>query len=214
MPGAEYEFAAWRTLAEVANCDVYLPIIAALSRVASHCQRGTPTISLVDVADGAMRARRIVALPHTHTPSSVPSAWPSQLHYLEAVAGFKCPVESGLSGNSSGLCLYRRGLWHDLAADFPCGVTDFFCGGAECGLSLWWCRLPSGQSGIQCGHSAVRSREQKRTPPISKQPKQPKWPLAASLLHALSTVPWAIRKLAKEPKPIIAVIKLHKAGLP
>ena len=45
--------------------------------------------------------------------------------------GFKCPVESGLSGNSSGLCLYRRGLWHDLAADFPCGVTDFLYGGAD-----------------------------------------------------------------------------------
>ena len=55
VPGAEYEFAVWRTLADVANCDVYLPIISALSRVASHCQRGTP-ISLVDVADGAMRA--------------------------------------------------------------------------------------------------------------------------------------------------------------
>ena len=82
VPGAEYEFAAWRTLAEVANCDVYLPVIAALSRVASHCPRGTP-ISLVDVADGAMHARRIVAFPYT--PSSVPSAWPSQLHYLEAV---------------------------------------------------------------------------------------------------------------------------------
>ena len=82
VPGAEYEFAAWRTLADVANCDVYPPIIAALSCVASHCQRGTP-ISLVDVADGAMRARRIVALPYT--PSSVPSARPSQLQYLEAV---------------------------------------------------------------------------------------------------------------------------------
>ena len=33
--------------------------------------------------------------------------------------------------NPSGLCLYRRGLWHDLAGDFPCGVTDFFNGGAD-----------------------------------------------------------------------------------
>ena len=82
VPGAEYEFAAWRTLAEVANCDVYLPIIAALSRVA-YTVSVEPLISLVDVADGAMRARRIVALPYT--PSSVPPAWPSQLHYLEAV---------------------------------------------------------------------------------------------------------------------------------
>ena len=82
VPGAEYEFAARRTLAEVANCDVYLPVIAALSRVASHCQRGTP-VSLVGVADGAMCARRIVALPYT--PPSVPPACPSQLHYLEAV---------------------------------------------------------------------------------------------------------------------------------
>ena len=39
VPGAAYEFAAWRTLAEVSNCDVYLlPIIAALSRVASQDQ--------------------------------------------------------------------------------------------------------------------------------------------------------------------------------
>ena len=70
VPEAAYEFAAWRTLTEVSNCDVYLPIIAAFSRVASHCQRGTP-VSLRDVSDGAMRARRIVALPYT--PSSVVS---------------------------------------------------------------------------------------------------------------------------------------------
>ena len=82
MPWAEYEFAAWRTLAEIANCDVYLPVIATLSRVALHCQRRTP-ISLVDVADCAMHAWHIVALPYT--PSSVPSAWPSQLHSLEAM---------------------------------------------------------------------------------------------------------------------------------
>jgi hypothetical protein len=63
-------------------CDVYLPVVAALSRVASHCQRGTP-IALRDVADGATSPRRVVALPYT--PSSVPLAWPSQLHYLECV---------------------------------------------------------------------------------------------------------------------------------
>ena len=94
-PGAEYEFAAWRTLDDLANCDVYLPVTAALSRVVSHCQRGTP-ISLVDVADGAMRARRIVALPCT--PSSVPSAWPSQLHYLEAVDTHARRVLSAMGG--------------------------------------------------------------------------------------------------------------------
>ena len=26
----------------------------------------------------------------------------------------------------AGSAMYRRGLWRDLAADFPCGVTDFF----------------------------------------------------------------------------------------
>ena len=31
VPGAAYEFAAWRTLTEVSNCDAYLPIIAAFS---------------------------------------------------------------------------------------------------------------------------------------------------------------------------------------
>ena len=36
-----------------------------------------------------------------------------------------------------------------------------------------------------CGHSAVRSHEQKADPPISERPKQPEWPLAASLLRAL-----------------------------
>ena len=81
-PSAEYEFASWCTLAEVANRDVYLPVVAALSRVASHCQRGTP-VARRDIADGALSARRIIALPYT--PSSIPSAWPSQLHYLECV---------------------------------------------------------------------------------------------------------------------------------
>ena len=54
-----------------------------------------------------------------------------------------------------------------MAGDFPCGVTDFFCYGGARGLSLRRCGLPSGQSGIQCGHSAVRSQNHEADHPIS-----------------------------------------------
>ena len=85
--------------------------------------------------------------------------------------GFKCPVESGLSGNSSGLCLYRRteAPPKGTLARFGRGLSLWGNGLFKwwCGLSLRWCGLPSGQSGIQCGHSAVRSQNHEADHPIS-----------------------------------------------
>ena len=82
QPGVDNEFSAWLTVDEVADCDVYLPVASAMSRVAAYCQRGMP-IALADVADGAMAPRPLLALPYA--PSAQPSAWPAQLHYLECV---------------------------------------------------------------------------------------------------------------------------------
>ena len=198
VPGAAYEFAAWRTLAEVSNCDVYLPIIAALSRVASHCQRGTP-VSLRDVSDGAMRARRIVALPYT--PSSVPSAWPSQLHYLEAVDTHARRVLSAVANTHP----HKQYLteWIDQIDTSP---------NADIPPSLRGVAMTSEEE------SAFVDVEFYDPCPIEKieAPTFPKPQVTKHRPKSLDEIllAWAIRQLATGLRPIIAVMKLQRAGLP
>ena len=63
--------------------------------------------------------------------------------------------DSGDSGDSPPPSLrYRRGLWHDLAADFPCGVTDFLNGGADFPYGGADCRAANRESSAAIPQSA------------------------------------------------------------
>jgi len=198
QPGVENEFSAWLTIDEVADCDVYLPVASAMSRVAAYCQRGMP-IALADVADGAMAPRPLLALPYA--PSAQPSAWPAQLHYLECVDTHLRRVLTTVSRSHR----HRQYLldWVpqiDTApnADIPPSLR---------GLSM----------------SADDETAFVDVPfydpcPVQSIPK-PTFPGKQRTSHRPRSIeqilyPWAIRKLAKELRPIIAIMKLDRDKLP
>ena len=170
----------------------------AVCDVRLRTQRGMP-IALADVADGAMAPRPLLALPYA--PSAQPSAWPAQLHYLECVDTHLRRVLTTVSRSHR----HRQYLldWVpqiDTApnADIPPSLR---------GLSM----------------SADDETAFVDVPfydpcPVQSIPK-PTFPGKQSTSHRPRSIeeilyPWAIRKLAKELRPIIAIMKLDRDKLP
>ena len=156
-------------------------------------------ILLVDVADGAMRARRIMALPYT--PSSVPSAWPSQLHYLEVVDAHARRVLSAIGAQHP----HKQYLteWIDQIVTSP---------NADIPPSLRGVAMTAEE---ETTFVDVKFYEPCPIETI-KAPAFPKAQVTSHRPRSLDEIllAWAIRKLAKELGPIIVVMKPHKAGLP
>ena len=75
-------FALWATLSDLALSPLYVPVASTLARIAAHSQRGIP-VPHRTVPDGAVSATPVLTLPYS--PSSLPSAWPNQLHLLECI---------------------------------------------------------------------------------------------------------------------------------
>jgi hypothetical protein len=145
-----------------------------------------------------MHARRIVAFPYT--PSSVPSAWPSQLHYLEAVETHARRVLSAIGArHPHKQYLTERIDQVDTApnADIPPSLR---------GVAM--------TAEAEAAFVDVELYDPCPVPTI-KVPTFPKAQVTSHRPRSLEEMllPEAIRKLAKELKPIIAVMKLYKKGL-
>ena len=146
-----------------------------------------------------MRARRIMALPYT--PSSVPSARPSQLHYLEAVDTHARRVLSAVATTHP----HKQYLteWIDQIDTSP---------NADVPPSLRGVAMTSEEETAfvdvefydPCPIEAIGAPTFPKAQVTSHRPK--------SLEEIL--LAWAIRQLATELRPIIAVMELYKAGLP
>ena len=199
QPGVDNEFSVWLTIDEVADCDdVYLPVASAMSRVAAYCQRDMP-IALADVADGAMAPRPLLALPYA--PSAQPSAWPAQLHYLECVDTHLRRVLTTVS---------RSHRHRQYLLDWVPQIDTAPNAG-----------IPPSLRGISM--SADDETAFVDVPfydpcPVQSIPK-PTFPGKQSTPHRPRSIgeilyPWAIRKLAKELRPIIAIMKLGRDKLP
>ena len=198
QPGVNNEFSAWLTIDEVADRDVYLPVASAMSRVAAYCQRGMP-IALADVADGAMAPRPLLALPYA--PSARPSAWPAQLHYLECVDTHLRRVLTTVSRSHR----HRQYLLDWVPQIDTAPNAD----------------IPPSLRGISMtadDETAFVDVPFYDPCPVQSIPK-PTFPRKQHTTHKPRSIeqilyPWAIRKLAKELRPIIAIMKLDRDKLP
>ena len=169
-----------------------------MSRVAAYCQRGMP-IALADAADGAMATRRLLALPYAL--SAQPSAWPAQLHYLECVDTHLRRVLTTVNRSHR----HRQYLldWAPqtdtaLNADIPPSLR---------GLSMSADDETAFVDVPFYDPCPVQSIPMPTFPSKQRTSRRPR-----SIDEIL--YPWAIRKLAKELRPIIAVMKLYRGKLP